>query len=183
MKATWRPLTVWPYTSTEKRKSSQFRTSWARSLTRLENELERMDATDPEIAIVATNDQFTLAGLPKASLRVLHPGAVVTFDSPKGRLTFHTDVFPYLHDNLHAIAAGLEALRAVDRYGITSGTEQWSGFALTAGGPDPARGKVLVERAGSLRKALMQHHPDHGGLARDFADVQAYRDSVGGQLT
>jgi hypothetical protein len=76
-----------------------------------------MGATDPEIAIVALDDQFTLAGQPKATLKVLHPGAIVTFDSPKGRLTFHTDAFPWLHDNLHAIAAGLEALRAIERYG------------------------------------------------------------------
>lgn len=139
-----------------------------------------MQATDPEIAIVALDDQFTLAGQPKATLKVLHPGAIVTFESAKGRLTFHTDAFPWLHDNLHAIAAGLEALRAIERYGIASSGEQFAGFAqLTAGGPDPERGARLVERAGGVNAALKKHHPDVGGDPRDIADVLAYRERVG----
>lgn len=85
-----------------------------------------------------------------------------------------------LHANLHAIALGLEALRAVDRHGITSSAEQYAGFAqLTAGGPDPLRGKRLVDEYGSLPEALKRSHPDHGGSAAAFADVQAYRTSIG----
>lgn len=82
--------------------------------------------------------------------------------------------------NLRAISLGLTALRAIKRYGITSTEEQYAGFAqLTAGGPDPVRGKRLVDEAGGVAEALKVNHPDHGGSAAAFADVQAYRQSIG----
>lgn len=43
-------------------------------------------------------------------------------------------------------------------------------------GKRPERGRQLIERHGGLRQALMATHPDHGGSADDFADVQAARE-------
>jgi hypothetical protein len=105
------------------------------------------------------------------------------------RVAFHTDrhrgYASSWRDNLRAIVLGLRALRAVSRYGITEGIgEQYAGFAqLTAGGPDPERGRRLVQDRfnGSVAVALRATHPDTRDDAysdRDFADVQAYR-SVG----
>lgn len=177
MSATWHPLPDWPHPRTEKPRASQFRTSWAQSLVKLETEIGRSGGSDVEIGIVATPDQLTYGGFPRANLKVLYRGVEVSFERDGRRLAFRTDAYPYLHDNIHAIALTLEALRAVERYGATSG-EQWSGFAaLRAGGPDPERGRVLVERASGIAAALKAHHPDHGGEARDFADVQAFRKS------
>jgi hypothetical protein len=117
-----------------------------------------------------------------------HPGIELSFDvdqrivpsAPNGRLVYATDCCDYWQHNVRSIALGLQALRAVDRYGITRRGEQYAGFAaLPAGGPDRERGKRLVEAAGSLREALQKHHPDHGGLDRDFIDVVAYKEAVG----
>lgn len=184
MSATWHTLLEWPRPRTEKPRASQFRTSWARSLVKLEEEIGRSGGSDVEIGIVATPDQLTYGGFPRANLRVLYRGVEVSFERDGRRLAFRTDAYPFLHDNIHAIALTLEALRAVERYGATSG-EQWSGFAaLTAGGPDPERGRRLVEAAGDLRKALRATHPDtreDGFTDRDFADVQAYRQSGAGR--
>lgn len=180
MRATWRPLPAWPYPPRDKARSS-FEVSWAKTITELEKEIELLEGSDVVIGVVALDDQFRLDGTPKAGFTVLHNGAEVGFDTPtRGRLIFHTDAFGSLQENLRAISLGLTALRAIKRYGITSTEEQYAGFAqLTAGGPDPARGKRLVDEAGGIAEALKVHHPDHGGSAAAFADVQAYRKSIG----
>lgn len=138
---------------------------------------------DEQAAIVAGDDLFLFDGTPKTGFqtRVKHPGAEVSFSLPDGtRPTFHTDAFATLQANLRAISNGLEALRAVDRYGITTGGEQYAGFAQLAAGDDPAdRGARLVEEAGGLTKALMKYHPDHGGSETDIIAVQAYRKRAG----
>lgn len=167
---------MWPYEPKPKQRDL-FDSSWAATLDLLEAEVGRMGGEDLVIGVVADDSAFSVSGALKANARVGHPGAEVSFGVPAGgRLVFHTDAYDVLQSNLRAIALGLAALRAVDRYGITSTGEQYAGFAqLAPGGPDPNRGKVLVERAGGIRQALSKHHPDHGGQAKDFADVDAYR--------
>jgi hypothetical protein len=149
-----------------------------KTLRDLEREIDAVGGEDLVIGVVADPSQFSIAGTLKGNAKMHHPGAEVSFESGGRRLVFHTDAFDYLASNLRAIALGLEALRAVDRYGITSTREQYAGFAaIIAGGPDPARGAMLVERAGGITEALKRHHPDHQGDPRDFADVQAFRKS------
>lgn len=178
MRATWRPLPAWPYPPATKGKSS-FQVGWNRTLEDLDAEIERTGGSELVIGVVADPSEFTIAGSLRASPKLRHVGAEVSFEVKGRRLTFHTDAFGSLQENLRAISLGLTALRAIDRYGLGSGGEQYAGFAaLTAGGPDPEKGRALVERAGGLRQALMLHHPDHGGQARDFADVQAYRQAT-----
>lgn len=184
MRATWRPLPAWPYQPSPRGRST-FQVGWTRTLEDLEGEIEKLNGHDLLIGVVADESQFTIAGTLRSGAKVRHAGAEVSFDvKNRGRLVFHTDAFPTLQENLRGIGLGLAALRAIERYGITSAAgEQFAGFAaLTAGGPDIAKGKLLVERAGGIRAALMAHHPDRGGDPRDFADVQAFRDSQGGGL-
>lgn len=177
MIAVWRPLPRWPHPPRTKR-SDQFKSSWVQTLHELEAEISALGGSDLLIGVVADPSQFTIAGTLRGNAKILHPGAEVSFDAKGQRLTFFTDAYPFLGSNLRAIALGLKALRAVDRYGITSTAEQYAGFAaLPAGGPDASRGKLLVERAGGVTEALKRHHPDHGGSASDFADVQAYREA------
>lgn len=184
MRATWRVLPVWPYPD-GRHQDSRFKTTWASSLALLDLEIGRIDGSGVEIGVVAAPEQFSLAGQPKGNFKVLHPGVEVSFDVPKrGRLTFHTNVFPKIHDNVHAVARGLEALRLVERYGITTADEQYVGFQQLASGaipnaPDPERGKRLAEAAGGLKAAIKAHHPDTGGDARDLADVMAYKAALG----
>lgn len=186
MKATFVSLPAWPYPP-RPQATTPFRMGWDDALDSLEREIELVGGDDVLIGVVLDPAYIGISGKLKVGwfTKLRHVGAEVSFSTPDGkRLAFHTDGYKELRQNVRAIAAGLEALRAVDRYGITSSAEQYAGFAqLAAGGPDPARGKVLVEREGGIRAALMRYHPDRGGNDRDFADVQAYRESVGGQLT
>jgi hypothetical protein len=101
----------------------------------------------------------------------------VSFDSPHGRLVYATDVCELWEHNVRAIALGLEALRAVDRHGISQRGQQYAGFrALTPGSSRGlTRGRELIDEHGSVAAALKATHPDHGGDAQDFAAVQAAR--------
>ncbi len=195
MQVTFRPLPRWPYPE-QAHRPPLFKANYSDTLDRLEYEIDQLDGSEVIIGLVTDGSQIRIDGLPRAGMRANHAGVELSFEIPSGkRLVFHTDVHnqatrwvdggparvPW-QDNLRAIALGLEALRAVKRYGITTGIgEQYAGFLqLTTSQANPDRGKQLVDDAGSLRKALMQHHPDHGGDPRDFADVQAFRQLTGG---
>ena len=80
----------------------------------------------------------------KTALRKTHPDrggkhedfvAVQAALDPSKRLVYATDCCMFWQHNLRSIALGLEALRAVDRYGISRRGEQYAGFraALTTG--------------------------------------------------
>jgi hypothetical protein len=151
----------------------------------LRSEVVQLDGRDPIIAACFVPGDIRRDGLPRSGARPTHPGIELSFEAlaltPPRRLVYITDAHEDWEHNVRGIALGLQALRAVDRYGITRSGEQYAGFAaITAGGPDPVRGERLVHAAGGIREALFKHHPDHGGNDRDFADVQAYRRSKEG---
>lgn len=183
MRATWRPLAAWPYPDGPRLTGARIRSGWDAALELLDQEITRVKGDDVVIGVVCDESAVGLSGTLRSGARTAfrHRGVEVSFDHPdRGRVVLHTDAYDDVTANLRAVGLGLEALRAVDRHGITSSGEQYAGFAqLSAGGPDPTRGQRLVEEAGSLAKALKAHHPDHGGSAAAFADVQAYRKSIG----
>lgn len=175
MRATWRPLPAWPYPARPK-KADLFKSSWGATLQKLEAEISAVKGSELIIGVVTDEAAIRIDGQLRADAKMRHPGAEVSFEVDGRRLVFHTDAYNVLQSNLRAIALGLESLRAVDRYGITSSAEQYAGFAqLTAGEPIEERGRKLVEAAGSVTEALKRHHPDHGGDEADFVAVQAYR--------
>jgi hypothetical protein len=103
-----------------------------------------------------------------------------------------TDAFDDWQENIRAIALGLEALRKVDRYGITSRGEQYTGWkALPSGegevynvltaanflsvhGGMPA--SVIIAdsdmRKVAYRRAAQKLHPDKGGDPALFNRLQ-----------
>ncbi|HVM30751.1 MAG TPA: hypothetical protein VM305_08315 [Candidatus Limnocylindrales bacterium] len=174
-------MPAWPYPETpayERRSRWTFKAGWANTLTLLEREIEHLDGREVILGGGFREQDIRLDGLPRSDARdPAFPGIEISFELPdRRRLVYATDVCDHWQHNVRSIALGLEALRAVNRYGITRRGEQYAGFAqLPPGGPDPDRGRRLVEAAGGMTQALKRHHPDHGGEARDFADVDAYR--------
>jgi hypothetical protein len=81
-------------------------------------------------------------GSVKAAQKATHPDvggsardfAAVQASQERKRLVYATDVCEFWQHNVRSIALGLEALRAVDRYGISKRGQQYAGFraALTA---------------------------------------------------
>ena len=184
MRVTFRPLPTWPHpaTSPDQRRSRwTFKASYPDTLELLEREVGYLGGSDVVFGVGLEERDIRLDGLPRSNARAFaHPGVEISFDSRHGRLAYATDVCAEWQHNVRSIALGLEALRAVDRYGVTSHGQQYAGFLqLGPGGPDPVRGRHLVEQHGGIRQALMATHPDHGGDPRDFADVQAFREQVG----
>ena len=176
MRATWRPLPAWPHPRNFQR-SSPFSATTDATLSLLEREIESIDGSDVVIGLVVPESAIGLSGALRNGMRTRadYPGAEVSFDVPKGRAVFATDVFSTWQDNLRAIALGLEALRRVDRYGIAQGGEQYAGYLQLGTGDPVARGAALVREAGSVEAAIKRHHPDKGGTDAAMADINAYR--------
>lgn len=182
IKVVLRPMPTWPHAPSQRR-DAQFRTSYDATLRDLRNEVWQLgDAWEIVIGCGLAEFDVRKDGMPRADARPhRHPGVEISFDSQYGRLTYATDVFTDWRDNVRAIAKGLEALRAVDRWGVAKRGQQYAGFALLSAGPSLEElGRQLVETHGSVTAAMRATHPDTGGpaaSARDFQAVVAYRDA------
>lgn len=159
---------------------SAFKASWSSTVDLLHRELWQLDAKQVVLEIDVREQDFRIDGMPRANTRAASPAIVLTLQSPHGPLRYEVATFDDWQDNVRAVALALEALRAVDRYGVTKRGEQYAGWKALpsgSGAPSPARGRELIAEHGSLRAALMATHPDRGGDARDFAAVQAAREA------
>jgi hypothetical protein len=159
------------------------------TLTILNREVRELGAEELTLLIALPPGRFRLDGRPYADAKPEHPGVIVGFQSKHGHLSYPCDTFTTWQDNLRAIALALEALRKVDRYGVTSHGEQYRGFLAIEATAAPA-GFTTVEEARSflwrladlpagenpttsylLRRAQRITHPDHGGDPATFQRV------------
>jgi hypothetical protein len=179
----------WDLPNSYRASSGQFKATWTTIRDQLLHECEQLDARVVVVQLVIDSSGLRNDGKLRANAKVLHPGVKVSFESKHGPLTYATDQYerlwpntlPGWQANLRAIGLGLQALRAVDRYGITKSGEQYRGFAaltaapagqgslsvkdairiLTAYPPYSVRSRDEVKAA--FRAAMMIHHPDVGG--------------------
>jgi hypothetical protein len=149
---TYRPIDTWPGTlrTDAQRTAAQFTASWRDTLTILGRELQMLRAQHVVAQLAITERECRLDGQIRADARPGHPGVILAFDSKHGPLKYATDIYnrgawrreghlPGWQCNVRAIALGLEALRKVDRYGITKRGEQYTGWkALGSGIAMPA---------------------------------------------
>lgn len=191
MTVVYRAIPVWPHEQAVGRTGSPFRNSYEDTISVLEYEVFRLQPrmtagryTELGVAQVIIgagyrDGDIRKDGAPRADARApYHPGVEVSFDSVYGRLTYATDMYSDWRANVRAIALGLEALRAVARYGVAKRGQQYAGFALLSAGPGrEERGRQLVEKYGSVPDALRATHPDTGADAdtEAFQSVMAYR--------
>jgi hypothetical protein len=103
----------------------------------------------------------------------------VSFEKPQGKewvsLRYAMDAYETYDENLRAIALTLQALRAVERYGVAKGGEQYTGWLKLESGHNEAWAREVIGRYGSVRDALIKSHPDHGGSTPELRDVQEAR--------
>ena len=153
MRYTFRPLSAWTEKPTDplyRRSRYQFRAGWQSTLDLLERELGYLDARNVVIEADFAEGDIRIDGMPRANARQpTHPGVRVAFDSKHGPLVYATDSSEFWQHNVRSIALGLEALRAVDRYGITHRAEQYTGWKAITTGPTamPATRQMTVEDA------------------------------------
>jgi len=189
------PIREWPGTLTTDRQASKFSATLTDTLRILDREIwhladTRAQQESAELLVAIDAGQFRQDGRPYANAKAAHPGVIFSIDSRHGHLSYPCDTFTRWEDNLRAIALALEALRKVDRYGVTKRGEQYRGFlaleatAAPAGFADANAAYVwLVDLVGAsdlpgtpsaamvLRKAQRITHPDMGGDAATFQRV------------
>lgn len=151
MKYTFRPLGAWTEGNTPERRSSyQFKAPWQATLHLLEDELEALDARNVVIQVDVDEADLRLDGMPRSGAKPNHPGVRVAFDSRHGPLTYATDTYEFWQHNVRAIALGLQALRAVDRYGVTRRGEQYTGWKALPAGSGSGASQMTADEAWSI---------------------------------
>lgn len=161
----------------------------------LARELRELEAATIVLQVGFRDRDLRLDGLPRADARMVHDAVGLAFVSPHGPLKYVTNEFvaaSYRRQsfgwsaNLRAIALGLEALRKVDRYGISKRGEQYTGWRALPQSTDAVQNMTLDEArafiadryAGDVVTALKLTHPDRGGDANEFRKVQRARELI-----
>lgn len=201
-----RPLGPWldPVT-TNRAGSHRFKAKWSDTLDLLGRETDLLGADQVILQIDVTEGELRRDGMLRANAKVGFPGVRVSFESVHGPLTYATDAYeqqygwslPSWQANIRAIALALEALRAVDRYGVSGRGEQYRGWNAIAAKPAvmtlAQAAEFLAEWAGdgysadavlrdpAVRKAAYlaaaRHtHPDTGATGDTFARLAIARE-------
>jgi hypothetical protein len=156
--------------------------SVADAVNRVLTELQRMAVGRDDI-VISTNLRTRLDGLPRSDQRRPDdPGAAVYWQESTGeRRCIAIDQYTTVEDNLAAVAATLDAMRAIKRHGGAAILERaFTGFtALPAPGAAREWWEVLGlpstasidEARAAYRRLASAHHPDRGGDARKMAEV------------
>lgn len=188
------PIREWPgeLTPHTARRVAVFRAGLTDTVKLLDREIYHLAETrahqnSAELLVAIPAGAFRRDGRPRADARVEHPGVVFSMESRVGRLSYPCDTFTEWQDNLRAIALALEALRKVDRYGVTRRGEQYRGFLAVEARPasaftsDYAAWQFIKQVAGYdedetptprlIRDAKRRSHPDTGGNADTFQRV------------
>lgn len=185
------PIEQWPGEYTKNRRKSGFRLTWGKMLDKLENELEKLGAREIVLQGAYQRADIRLDNRPRAGVRPSHPGIILSFKTRKGEyLSFPCDTFDSHEHNVYAVALSLEALRAVDRYGVTRHNEQYKGWValpehslsaelaaeFLAGYSDQySKSRILSDpeaREIAYKEACKKTHPDNGGNHEKFVRVQ-----------
>lgn len=188
------PLEKWPGSSTPNRKASPFAVKYAKLLSDLERELKHLRARDVIIQAFVRPEDIRNDGWPRSSARFYGPGIILSFlNAKREQISFPCDTFKNWDCNLRAISLTLTALRSIDRYGVTKGSEQYAGWkrlgapaqeskkdtewafshlaAMAGVEPRAIRGnRVAIDLA--YRSAAKRCHPDTGGNTEAFQLLQ-----------
>ena len=187
-----RPIDNWPRPFTVNRQRGNFTLNYGSIMRSVEKELTKLGAKSAVLLMDLAEDQIRLDGRPKANAKPNHPGVILVVDAGKrGTLRFPCDRYTDWVSNLRAISLHLDALRRIDRYGVSVSGEQYKGWAALESpngdhwnqtqamawldrllGPENTHVKVMVDR---IRLAEFKTHPDKGGNPADFNKVQTCR--------
>lgn len=178
--------------------SSDGQTSWKKKreitindgINRILAELRAMGIQSWNV-IISTDLRLRNDGLPHSSQATSHidQGVAVYWKDGNRKRCMAIDRYDRIADNLGAIAATIEAMRAIERHGGAEILDRaFTGFvALPA--PEQAF-QVLGVSANASREQIehaykrlaMQHHPDKGGSTDQMSRINTARDSMLGAL-
>lgn len=208
----------WPRSTTQRRAAFKGTTrgSWrdsqgqehptrrARALTlteataRLQGELDRLGAVD---VILSTNVELRLDGLPRSGrAEPADPGAAVYFKRQGKPYALACDSYDRVADNVAALAAHVDALRAIERHGVGTLERAFTGY-LALPAPRitprswrevfniPPETEAVFSREALLdvveqrhRQLVAKVHPDAGGSHDAMAELNRARDDARKEL-
>lgn len=166
----WRvvPIQSWPGEMTEYREEHRFRrksgywddgsrhmvagVDWPATTALLDRELDFLEADNVVLQMAVTDREIRRDGWIRSNAVPDHPGVILTFDSWLGPLSYPCDNFTAWKANVRAIALALEALRKIDRYGVTKRGEQYTGWKQIPG-PGQTSVTMTANRAAEILKA------------------------------
>jgi len=181
----------WKRTDSYRRQRASFQTkssadgrlSVAKAMERLQGEIDRLGGRN---AVLSTNVSLRLDGRPRSDQEPSDPGVALYFTF-KGKATvLACDKWNRVADNIAALAAHIDALRRVDRYGVGTIEQALAGYkalpADTAANWRAVFGfakdsRPTVDQVDSAYKRLAREkHPDVGGAEIEMAHLNRARD-------
>lgn len=189
----------WRRTPSERRTSAMFkkygqRMTVAAATTQLAHELRLLGVPYGEWAL-STNVELRLDGNPRSDREPADPGVAVYFRMRAGGKpkVFACDKWNRAADNVAAIARHIEALRAVDRYGVGEMEQVLAGYtalppsaedwrSVFGFGPDETPKLAEVDRR--YKHQMKAAHPDREeGDSLQAARLNTARDMARWELT
>lgn len=152
---------------------------------RVLSELQRMGFNHS--IVISSNLALRNDGLPRSGQRAPDdPGVAVYWGTGKQARCIAVDRYDRIADNLAAIAATLDAMRAIARHGgaaildraftgftaLPAPEQPWQVLGLTSSSPSRAQ----IDEA--YKRLAMQHHPDRGGDQQAMARINTARDDL-----
>jgi len=161
--------------------SGQKTLTLATAFDRLESELGRLNAKE---IIVSTNRERRVNGAISAAGSEPYDAGVAVYFKLKGKDTaLACDTWNRVADNVNAIAKHIEAIRGMDRWGVGTVEQVFTGYqALPA--PEQWFQTLELSPAASIdeiearyREKARKAHPDAGGSDAAMARLNAARDA------
>lgn len=181
-----------PRTASHRRRRAAFKRnggslSVAAGADRVEAEVGRLGG---RYLLISSDLQVRLDGRPRSGQpNPADPGVCVYFQIGADPYAMACDQYTTAADNLAAIAAHIEATRAITRYGVATAAETLRAFLAL---PDPTAAvsrqwwEVLGVTArpapsevdSAYRRLAAERHPDRGGTDEQMAELNAARDAA-----
>lgn len=185
----------WPRTPSAKRQRARFgtrlRSGYLESLTIAEATrrlIEQIYLLGARSMVISSDMPVRRDGLPLSGRRAPDDPAVAIYFMLQGRPhCLPCDRWDRLADNIAAVAAHIDAVRAQERYGVGDIARAFAGFvALPPASQQRPWWEVLgIDRTctrsaiiRAWRDAARRHHPDHGGSDAQMAEINAARDAA-----
>ena len=161
------------------------------ALDRLTAELQRLGA---RAVLISSNLRTRLDGLPYSNQPAPDdPGVAVYFRLNKQDRCLACDRYRRVAGNIAAIAAHVEALRAIDRYGVGTLDQAFAGYTALPHSPafdwrlefglSPQQPVTLEDVETIFRNLARVRHPDAGGTVDGMTRLTQARDAARKELT
>lgn len=184
----------------EEQRSSDGQRSWMRTkiLTVYEASQRVIDclqkmAINGNDVVLSTNVPLRLDGRPRSDQKEPQDPGVAIYWQKRGQpmRCIAIDRYNLVSDNIAAVAATLEAMRAIERHGGAEILERtFTGFAALSDGNKPWRDVMGITNPNAtldgvedtFRQLAKIHHPDVGGNADRFKELTEAREAARREL-